>query len=94
MSAKHTPGPWRAVGSKLGDDFGIVDSTGKNVIAECFSDIRSQGEHAMQEAAANARLIAASPKLLAALIAIYDRHNASTMAQARAAIAEATGEQS
>lgn len=38
-----------------------------------------------------ARLIAAAPKLLAALIAIYDRHDADTMTQARAAFAEATG---
>ena len=60
-----TPGPWKAVGSKLGNDFGILDSTGKNVIGECFSDIRRKGEHALHEAAANARLMAAAPTLLA-----------------------------
>lgn len=60
-----TPGPWKAMGSKLGNDFGILDSTGKNVIGECFSDIRREGEHALHEAAANARLMAAAPTLLA-----------------------------
>lgn len=58
-----TPGPWRAVGTKMGSDFGILDVDGRYVIAECFSDIRREGESALAEAGANATMMAASWRL-------------------------------
>ena len=63
----HTCGPWKVRAAQYANDFGIVDSTGFNVLAECFSDIRWEGEHAVREAAANACLIAAAPELLVVL---------------------------
>jgi hypothetical protein len=78
MSAQHTPGPWRALYTR------VDDASGYQV---CHGDLHGKGEATN---AANLRLIAAAPDLLAALIAIYDRHNAETMSQARAAIAKAT----
>ena len=58
-----TPGPWKAVGTKMGNDFGILDVDGKHVIAECFSDIRREGENALAEAGANATMMAAAWRL-------------------------------
>lgn len=74
--AQHTPGPWKARGSRNSNDFGIiaqdqVSDGGWAVVAECFSDIRKPGEDALHEAAANARLIAAAPELLKELIREY-----------------------
>ncbi|HOW49902.1 MAG TPA: hypothetical protein PLB26_19850 [Rubrivivax sp.] len=66
MSAMHTPGPWVPRASKFGLDFGIVIN-GEFVIAEVFSDIRSERHRDVEEARANARLIAAAPELLEAL---------------------------
>lgn len=96
-----TPGPWRAVASKFSHDFGILDSTGKNVIAECFSDIRYSGERALREAASNAYLIAAARDLKEALQP-FVAHNSSEefvtvrlrsedIALARQAIAKSEG---
>lgn len=70
MSAMHTPGPWVPRASKFGLDFGIVIN-GEFVIAEVFSDIRSERHRDVEEARANARLIAAAPDLLAAAELAY-----------------------
>jgi hypothetical protein len=96
VSAQPTPGPWKAIGSKFVNDFAVLDATGKHVIAECFSDIRSQGENAMHEAAANARVMAASWAMLAVLQKLRrgDLHQRvrPLYDEAQAAIAAATGE--
>lgn len=100
MSA-HTHGPWQARGSHQTDDFGIIaqdgsaDDGGWMVIAECFSDLRRSGERAIEEAAANARLIAAAPDLLEALKRCrFDSLNMSLadLEFCGAAIAKATGQ--
>jgi hypothetical protein len=68
-TAKHTPGPWTTVGSNDGTcDIGIRAPNVVNVVAECFADMRHAGEFNLAEVAANARLIAAAPDMLAALI--------------------------
>lgn len=84
MSA-HTPGPWRVAPAWLycGDDIN-VDAGTTGYIATC-------GKLGDETAAANARLIASAPDLLAALIGVVriaDRETDEFDA-ARAAIAKA-----
>jgi hypothetical protein len=72
-AVKHTQGPWKIRWSRDGSgDVGITADDLPNVLAECFADIRASGERATDEAAANARLIASAPELLAALESIVD----------------------
>lgn len=66
MSAQHTPGPLSAVRATQGGDYAVKDRD-NNIVAECFEDIREQGESAIEEAKANATLYAAAPELLEAL---------------------------
>ncbi len=97
--SKHTPGPW-SVRKALGlGDLAIVapstqpDHSGFVILAECYEDIRDRGEHAVDECAANARLIAAAPDLLEALQDMVSDHadlSEATLRFARAAIAKAT----
>lgn len=65
--SKHTPGPWTSVGainrSDGGMDFGIISD--RRVIAEAFMVV---GRDVRVNSLANARLIAAAPDLLAALV--------------------------
>lgn len=84
MSTQHTPGPWEAEAARIVAGSHIV-------IADCAG----RG----QKVEANARLIAAAPKLLMALQALvpadFDEHPQDFMPDwhaARAAIAEATGQ--
>ena len=94
MSAAHTPGHWVASGF-------IVNSGAPNYtpIADCETDTEWMAE--------NARLIAAAPELLAALVLAEDvlarrpysseiwpngTHPFNGIEQIRAAIAKATGE--
>ena len=88
---KHTPGKWRAIKMdngnllcvcKEGSDF----PGGRNIIEICYAS------------AANARLIAAAPELLEALIKCYDhiKNNmqiCGIVTEAKEAIARATGEE-
>lgn len=93
MSARHTPGPWIAVGRWVEhprDDIPDICTTDPAALDQ---DGRSDAE-----CCANARLIAAAPELLTALreiVASADRGQAffSTflLLDARAAIAKATG---
>jgi hypothetical protein len=105
MTTQHTPGPWEAV-----EKFGVLGSVKGGVIREyvngtsqdqLFMVCNVQDENGGREATnANARLIAAAPDLLAALIECEDmiRHclfgcdaeNATE--KACAAIFKATGE--
>ena len=65
---KHTPGPWTARPANDGSgDIGICAPGVSNVIAECFADMRFDGERNFAEAKANARLIVSAPELLAEL---------------------------
>ena len=98
MSATPTPGPWtvETVPTACGVCHKVGPFPGKREgdkprHACLYADYPSKGNPADDELEANARLIAAAPDLLVALLAIYDRHNADTMAQARAAIAKAEG---
>lgn len=104
-AASHTPGPWCLRHSRDGSgDVGIGAPDINNVIAECFAAMRSREERAVDEALANARLIAAAPELLEALRALlplakgYETPHASLralvpgwIALAEAAIAKAEG---
>ena len=72
MNAKHTPGPWQALpeevdkpyirirGTRLGDRYKIA-----NVVTPTYNGAELQEADVTR---ANARLIAAAPELLAALI--------------------------
>lgn len=85
--AKHTPGPWRKSG---------VIIKGANGEAVCFLSQRNDDHRKPDgELEANARLIAAAPKLLEALeviVAAFDGDIADALKAAQAAIAEAKGE--
>ena len=98
MQTQHTPGPWfitggatRYIEARIGD--GLIQE-----VAACgptMADVRGYG----QQQEANARLIAAAPDLLEALIELADcgaeawGEDRPCVKWARAAIAKATGEQ-
>jgi len=64
MSA-YTKGPWTTRAARgYSGDIGILAPDVGGVIAECFSDMRFAGELAVDECAANARLIATAPDML------------------------------
>ena len=84
MKQKHTPGPWSINGNK-------IDGNGYHIV--------SVNSHRTSEGEANARLIAAAPELLEALILICDRDWAyagmeemKIIISARSSIAKATGQ--
>jgi len=83
--SKYTPKPWKV-------DFSHSSGLARGVSAERRNIINWNGISAATqgESQANAFLIAAAPDLLEALQAIYNHHDAETMAIARAAIAKAT----
>jgi hypothetical protein len=89
MTTKHTPGPWVVLQNPMGNDCITAE--------DCrICDMPGWDDDYADEEAANTRLIAAAPELLAALNALLDdvgRANSMLGAvQARAAIAKATGE--
>ena len=100
-NAKHTPGPWEAV-IQPGCHAVIASlSGGPKAVAIIGNNTPDDGNEPMRFA--NARLIAGAPDLLAALqriVAVLDKQvasphlaeRASPLAQAKAAIARATGE--
>lgn len=90
MEAKHTPGPWRYQrenGSPTTGQHMIAGDTPPGYLAE----VRDCGSG---DVSANARLIAAAPELLEALLAVVRVADRATVEfdMARAAIAKATGE--
>lgn len=101
---KHTPGPWGL--ETVPTSCGICHKVGpfppnregeKNRHACLYSDYPSPDNAADRELLANARLIAAAPELLEALLAIVgdkgvQRVNSDLLNQALTAIAKATGE--
>jgi len=101
--SKHTPGPWAfSSDDKLGDKrFYIAQADGApytpsySDVATLIAETVSLERVATQEA--NARLIAAAPDLLEALCALVLNIDAggatlNSLADARVAIAKATGE--
>ena len=93
---RHTPGPWMV--EPLGSACFEVKCECGYFIATCHDGVRGD-----RNADVNARLIAGAPDLLAALqriVAVLDKQvasphlaeRASPLAQAKAAIAKATGE--
>ena len=98
MTTQHTPGPWRFTT----DAIAIWNSPAAKKTL-CIADMGSEGSPDIDyaETIANARLIAAAPELLAALIEL-DHHMMTemplgtypngTFEVVRAAIAKATGE--
>ena len=98
MSTQHTPAPWTTDGNAHTGDLDIVAPTGRIAMLDC--EFSEETEEVLM---ANARLIAAAPDLLAALIElsvyVFDEYTAShslckRAAEARAVIAKATGAQS
>jgi hypothetical protein len=97
---KHTPGPWNLQNDGLGVYYvnprieageDIEDTRHDSIVARCtdfgaFSGIEDD------EAAANARLIAAAPELLAALENLVNTLDEDRWTNARAAIRAAKGE--
>jgi hypothetical protein len=88
MSTTHTPGPWCAEGHN------VFKGARPLPLALFIADCSHSGAHRPQaETEANARLIAAAPELLAALIEVVAEADRETtpFIKARAAIAKATG---
>lgn len=84
--AEHTPRPWQVIPEAEAQSRWIVGDAAGGSIADC----EPPGPWMSRtEADANARLIAAAPDLLAAIINSDDAHWTPAM---RAAIAKATGE--
>ena len=96
MNAKHTPGPWEAVGNLVRSPMVQPQGLSKGVqIAECRDAYFLSHT---EESKANARLIAAAPELLevAQMILAEDLLDFAPDecdSKIRAAIAKATGEQ-
>lgn len=62
-TTKHTPGPWSAAHSEK--TFGVVVCSKGHYVADAYSRSDDDGNN---ETEANARLIAAAPELLEALV--------------------------
>lgn len=93
MTDKHTPGPWEVYGgTRAGID--KEDGSFSIVVAGYDDDECGIYGHTDAEAAANARLIAAAPDLLAACRAALEGQSIPPFEKyemIRAAIAKATG---
>ena len=97
MSQQHTPGPWTVDGQHYDYYASFSVKAGGRGVCAISSNIKRPGA----ESAANARLIAAAPDLLAALQAMVDAYQQHFDVMpvawqtydyiARAAIAKATG---
>lgn len=99
MTAQHTPGPWKL------SDFEVyptvwkgAENTRNHALIARVSNWGGETNELREQAAANARLIAAAPELLNALCAIVASDDAHALTQqwiemGRRAIAKATGEQ-
>lgn len=89
MTTQHTPGPWTTDGNAHSGDLDVISPAGRITLIDCeFSD---EPEEVLT---ANARLIAAAPDLLAALMDVLDADgdlDAMDFNRYRAAIAKATG---
>lgn len=86
--SKHTPGPWKA---DFDETFSVRASDGRVAVV---THLNLVGRRDAEEAADNARLIAAAPDMLGALRAVVseDYDTIKKLALAHAAIAKATGD--
>ena len=87
----HTKGPWSLDGDLYAMNLDVIYGSGRIAMMECENDELSD-----DEVMANARLIAASPDMLAALewaveAADTEQYEADWYAAARVAIAKAKG---
>ena len=95
MSAKHTPGPWRFYTEPQPNGCPIVGNGRGLMLAMLAHSVNYPDQR--DEANANARLIAAAPELLEALIELADcgaeawGEDRPCVRIARDAIAKATG---
>ena len=95
--SKHTPGPWVVVGSRTKYVEARLVGSLMQEVAACGPTLADEGYGQQQEA--NARLIAAAPDLLEALIELAAcgaeawGEDRPCVKWANAAIAKATGEQ-
>lgn len=62
---QHTQGTWTFLTAANGDCG--ISAEGTGIFIECFAEIRRSGEGAREEAKANAQLVIAGPRMLAAL---------------------------
>lgn len=85
MGTKHTPGPWT-----WGQNYNGLYGAGKDNEVLCHAPYEGMWLRFGDQSKANAKLIAAAPDLLEALVSIYDRRTDETMEKARAAIKKAT----
>jgi hypothetical protein len=93
--SEHTPGPWQ-IGPRDGDNLPILDAAGNYLGLADFENVANNADRVD----ANARLIAAAPDLLTALIAchakiasaeaIADLYESNETKDAYAAIVKAT----
>lgn len=93
MTTQHTPGPWTWV--KHGSYYSLENNGGFEVVSD-GSACGEYGGWMDSPSEPNARLISAAPDLLASLeevlaYCVEHGHDWMCMAQARAAIAKATG---
>ena len=94
--SKHTPGPWRT-GKGAGSRYTVYDKFSQRV-GDFFEGVMAT-QRSDEECAANARLGAAAPDLLATLVDAHDiidaigqPETAEVAARMRATIAKAKGE--
>jgi hypothetical protein len=97
--SKHTPGPWRVGNSFM--ESGVFSADGKTIVALTHGSARYyRRQEQIAEQDANARLIAAAPDLLEALMGLRlyvdpmmgGEEVDNAIRAANAAIAKATGE--
>ena len=95
--SKHTPGPWRT-GKGAGSRYTVYDKFSQRV-GDFFEGVMAT-QRSDEECAANARLGAAAPDLLATLVDAHDiidaigqPETAEVAARMRATIAKAKGEE-
>lgn len=102
MTHTHTPGPWELEHCRNGDGSKFITINGQGPSGAWLADIQAGNvngnpANVTETHLANARLISSAPDLLAALEGLLsdnylaDPINADRMAEARAAVAKATG---
>jgi hypothetical protein len=89
MTAKHTPGPWTVQETTVSSNQCYCVNSGKFCVARVGYGFE-EGEEPQDRP--NARLIAAAPDLLAALLPFAGTGGDRDFNAVRAAIAKATGE--
>ena len=74
MSTEHTPGPWKARISDFSIDVIKDDDRAFGIVHIGTSRELKEAEYDFEEASSNAKLIAAAPELLEALIRFTEMH--------------------